>query len=587
MRLAAIAMFPLLAACAAVAPGTPPGGAGESDDARFARHADQALEETWREFPEFAFRVGRYEYADRLTVPDQANRDRSLAFHERQIRALAAFDPATLSPSKRVDLALMRNYYESRRWNLATFKAWQWQPSLYNVGDSFGRMLTTEYAPLDTRLRHMLARLEHVPAYYAAARASIHEPTLEHTRLARVQNDGALVIFNENLTMKVDGSGLLPEEKALFKARQKAARAAMSGYGVFLLNLENRLKSDGARSFRIGRELYEQKFAHDIQSRFTAEELYRMAVAEKARLHDSMEKLSREVWPRYLGTTPMPADRLDLIRAVMDELAKRHTTREGFVDAIRRQIPELEAFVREKDLVTQDPTRPLQVREMPGYMRGNAGASISPPGPYDPRANTYYNVSPLDGFSPEAAESYLRENNDWTLQLLNIHEAVPGHYTQLVHANKSPSVVKAVFGNGSMIEGWAVFGEKLMMDAGYGGGTPEMWLAWMKWNLRAVVNTILDYEIQTRGMERPAAMSLMMREAFQQQAQADEKWQRATLSQVQLTSYYNGYVEITALRDEHRARLGPRFSVKGFNDRFLSYGNAPVKLIRELMQEPD
>ena len=56
---------------------------------------------------------------------------------------------------------------------------------------------------------------------------------------------------------------------------------------------------------------------------------------------------------------------------------------------------------------------------------------------------------------------------------------------------------------------------------------------------------------------------------------------------MQLTSYYNGYVEITALRDEQRARLGSGFSGKGFNDRFLSYGNAPVKLIRELMQEPD
>lgn len=586
MRLAAIALALLLTACSAP-PGTRADGSMGTDDARFARHTEQVLEEMWREFPEFAFRVGRYDYADRLTVPDQGSRDRSLAFYDRQLRQLAAFDPARLSPSRRVDLTLMRSSFESRRWSLVTFRAWQWQPSTYNVGEAFGRLLTTEYAPLDTRLRHFMARLERVPAYYAAARASIHEPTLEHTRLALVQNKGALPIFGGDVERKTEGSGLNAAEKARFRALLDAARTAMSGYIAHLTELEVRLKAGGARSFRIGRELYEQKFAHEIQSRFTAEELYRMAVAEKARLHEGMEKLAREVWPRYLGTRPMPADRLELIRAVMDELSLRHTTREGFVEAIRRQIPELEAFVRDKDLLTQDPTRPLQVREMPGYMRGQAAASISSPGPYDPRANTYYNVSPLDGFSPEEAESFLRENNDWTLQLLNIHEAVPGHYTQLVHANKSASVVKAIFGNGSMIEGWAVFGEKLMMDAGYGGGTPEMWLAWMKWNLRAVVNTILDYEIQTRGMERAAAMSLMMREAFQQQAQADEKWQRATLSQVQLASYYNGYVEITALRDEHRARLGSGFSVKSFNDRFLSYGSAPVKLIRELMQEPN
>ncbi|HSW84768.1 MAG TPA: DUF885 family protein, partial [Usitatibacter sp.] len=198
-------------------------------------------------------------------------------------------------------------------------------------------------------------------------------------------------------------------------------------------------------------------------------------------------------------------------------------------------------------------------------------------------ANTYYNVTPLDPSKAAANESFLREYNDWTLQILNIHEAVPGHYTQLVHANKSPSLVTAVFANGSMIEGWAVFGEKVMLDAGYGNNAPEMWLMWMKWNLRSVMNTILDYEIQTMNLDREAAMRYMTREAFQEETEAVEKWTRASRTQVQLTSYFNGYSEITALRDEMRAKQGSAFSVKGFNNKFLSYGNAPIRLIREVM----
>jgi uncharacterized protein (DUF885 family) len=105
----------------------------------------------------------------------------------------------------------------------------------------------------------------------------------------------------------------------------------------------------------------------------------------------------------------------------------------------------------------------------------------------------------------------------------------------------------------------------------------------MKWNLRSVVNTILDYQIQTKNLGRDAAMTMMTREAFQQETEATEKWRRATLTQVQLTSYYNGYAEITALRDEMRARQGASFSVKRFNNQFLSYGSAPVRSIRELM----
>jgi uncharacterized protein (DUF885 family) len=122
-----------------------------------------------------------------------------------------------------------------------------------------------------------------------------------------------------------------------------------------------------------------------------------------------------------------------------------------------------------------------------------------------------------------------------------------------------------------------------MLDAGYGNNAPEMWLMWMKWNLRSVMNTILDYEIQTMNLDREAAMRYMTREAFQEETEAVEKWRRASLSQVQLTSYFNGYAEITALRDEMRAKQGSAFSVKGFNNKFLSYGNAPIRRIREVM----
>jgi uncharacterized protein (DUF885 family) len=156
---------------------------------------------------------------------------------------------------------------------------------------------------------------------------------------------------------------------------------------------------------------------------------------------------------------------------------------------------------------------------------------------------------------------------------------------QLLHANKTRSVVKTIFGSGSMIEGWAVYGERMMMEAGYGDNAPEMWLMWMKWNLRAVCNTIIDVEIQTGDMDRDRLVSFLTREAFQSRSEAELKWRRAALTQVQLVSYYDGYAEILALREEEKARLGRNFSTKDFNNRFLSYGSAPVRYIRELMRE--
>ncbi len=575
----------LLAAPVAAAAAGPPAAPAAKDDARFERHVEQLLDGYWRLHPSYAFTVGYYKYADQLLVPDPAARTATLQFIDKELATLKTFSETSLSPPNRIDLMLLRNQLESDRWHLQVFKGWQWQPSNYNVADSFARQLTTPYAPLEKRLRDMLARLAKVPAFYKAAAANLDHPTLVHTELALEQNQGALGVFDDELRTQVDGSKLSAAEKAAFHQRVAAAKTAITGYIDFLTALKEKLKKGEGRNFRIGKELYAQKFAYDIGSGYTADQLYVKAKAEKAALHDRMEKLARGLWPKYLGAKPMPSDRLELINAVITELSKHHTTPAKFVETIRQQIPELEKFVREHDLVDQDATRPLVVRETPPYLRGVAGAGVDAPGPYDPTANTYYNVSPLEGYTAERAESYLREYNDWMLQLLNIHEAVPGHYVQLLHANKSRSLVKSIFGNDAMSEGWAVYSERMLLDAGYGGATPELWLVWSKWNLRSVCNTIIDYEIHTGELTREQMVTFLTREAFQSEAEAVNKWRRATVSQVQLTSYFDGYSEITALRDEEKARLGSKFNLRDFNNQFLSYGSAPVKYIRELLHE--
>jgi len=218
-------------------------------------------------------------------------------------------------------------------------------------------------------------------------------------------------------------------------------------------------------------------------------------------------------------------------------------------------------------------------------MAGVAGASISAPGPYDKEGDTFYNVGSLAAYTPEGAESFLREYNKYILQILNIHEAIPGHYTQLVYSNQSPSLIKSLFGNGAMIEGWAVYTERMMLESGYGAGeeSDEMWLMYYKWNLRATCNTILDYSVHTKDLRKEDALHLLVDEAFQQQAEAEGKWKRVSLTQVQLCSYFTGYTEIYDFREELKKQEGDKFSLKAFHEKFLSYGSAPVKFIKELM----
>ena len=111
-------------------------------------------------------------------------------------------------------------------------------------------------------------------------------------------------------------------------------------------------------------------------------------------------------------------------------------------------------------------------------------------------------------------------------------------------------------------------------------------LLWDKWNMRVTLNTIIDHAIQVDNMSENEVVKMLRRDGFQEEAEARGKWLRATLSQVQLSSYFTGYSEIYALREELKQKEGKGFDLKAFHENFLSYGSAPVKYIRELMLGP-
>ncbi|WP_201983849.1 DUF885 domain-containing protein [Hymenobacter rubidus] len=552
-------------------------------DTRFDAFKNQFIEALWRQNPDYASSQGYHKYDSLLVIPNAAQRQSDDAFAQKYLASLATFSLDSLTPNNQIDLRLLRNELRAERWYADTLKNWQWNPASYNLGASVGDLLNGRHYPLDRRLRNISDKISHAAEYYAAAKANISDPTKEHTVLALKQNAGGLAVFGKALADSVVKSGLSDAEKKTMMDRVAAARTAVEGYMGFLEG--DVLKAGKFRSFRIGKSLFEQKFAYDIQSRFSAAELYQEAQKHKAELLHDMGRRAARLYPKYFPGQKAPADSLALITAVINQLTLKHAPRDGFVDAVKRQIPTLVAFVNDKKLLTQDPSKPLVVRETPLYMRGSgAGASVSAPGPYDKGANTYYNVEPIPAdWTPAQAESYLREYNDYTLQILNIHEAIPGHYTQLVYANRSPSLVKSIFGNGAMVEGWAVYAERMMLENGYGNNSDEMWLLWDKWNMRSTLNAVIDHAIQVDNMSEEEVVKLLRREGFQEEAEARGKWLRATLSQVQLSSYFTGYTEIYALREELKKKEGKDFDLKAFNENFLSYGSAPVKYIRELM----
>ena len=547
-------------------------------DQQFDSYKDQFVEALWKNNPEWASAAGYHKYDSVLLVPNEQNRKQNMQFAKAHLDSLKQYKLEKLSDNNKTDAQMMQNFLQGVIFNSSQLKAFEWDPSVYNVSGAFAEILNGNYDSLDNRLRNFNRKMKTIPAYYEAAKSNIKNPTIEHTELAIAQNLGGVSVFEKDLTTALSKSGLSETEKKAIKTNAETAVKSIKGFTAWLQKFENK----SPRSFRLGKDLYAKKFDLEIQSGYSADQVYQKALDYKKDLHQKMFVLADKLWVKYMDKQPKPTDKLLLIRQVIDKISLQHTTPENFQSEIEKQIPELTAYVKAKDLLYIDPSKPLVVRKEPDYMAGVAGASISAPGPYDKNANTYYNVGSLSGWTAEESESYLREYNDYILQILNIHEAIPGHYTQLVYSNQSPSIIKSILGNGAMIEGWAVYTEKMMLESGY-KNSDEMWLMYYKWNLRTVCNTILDYSVHTKDMSKEAGLDLLTREAFQQQAEANGKWRRVTLSQVQLCSYFTGYIEIYDFREELKQKQGKDFDLKAFHEKFLSYGSAPVKYIRQLM----
>ncbi|MBC7819502.1 MAG: DUF885 domain-containing protein, partial [Planctomycetaceae bacterium] len=240
-------------------------------------------------------------------------------------------------------------------------------------------------------------------------------------------------------------------------------------------------------------------------------------------------------------------------------------------------------FVRKRDLVTIPPDS-LDIFLMPEFQRGVSIAYCDSPGPLDVGQKTYYAVSPIPAdWTEKQVGSFLREYNFRSIHDLTIHEAMPGHFLQLAHSNRSPRRLRALLSSGTFVEGWGVYSEQLMSEEGFLDRDPLMRLIALKWYLRGVANSILDQAIHVDGMNREDAMKLMVHDTFQEEREAALKWVRAQLTSTQLSTYFVGYQEHRDLRTAAEKSWADKFTLKRYHDGTLSFGSPPVRFVKALL----
>jgi uncharacterized protein (DUF885 family) len=380
-----------------------------------------------------------------------------------------------------------------------------------------------------------------------------------HAETAVKQNAGLVSMLEGEIAQRL--ATLPAAQQESLRASVSRARSALSQHQIWL---EKRLVPEAKGDFRLGEKLYDAKLGFALFSPLTRQEIRARAEAELATTRAAMYDIARQVLKGRRGAPSLPekpgaAQQQAAIRAALELANADRPRRDGVLEAARAALTEATQFVREKHLVSL-PDEPLEIVEMPAFKQGVALAYCDSPGPLDAGQKTIYAVSPIPASWTRAqTDSFLREYNSRSIRNLTVHEAMPGHYLQLAHANRYPSTLRAVLGSGPFVEGWAVYAERQMVDAGFGGGDPLMRLVQLKWYLRTIVNALLDQAVHVDGISRNAAMKLMTETGFQEEREAAGKWTRAQLTSAQLPVYFVGAQEHLALRAEAERRAGAAF----------------------------
>ena len=484
-------------------------------------------------------------------------------FHTR----LAALAKDSLSAEDKADYEIIDNGINLQLLEYEKIQSYKHNPTEYVelVGNALFNPFVLEYAPIETRYRAIIQRLNKVPALMGQGKANLMDAPEIWNKVAREENEGNLDLIDKTLREKAPASMKADYDKAAGPALD-----ALRGFTKFLADDLSKKTSD----WRLGKANYDPKFAYTLVSGKSPEQVLAEAEAALKDVRDQMAKLAAPL----------------TVKAALDKIAEQHTTPGMYMEQAKKDLEEATNFVKEKHLVDFPQSANLQVIPTPEFMRGIysvAGFNAAPA--LEPQLGAFYWVTPIPADWPKARiESKLREYNRYGMMEITVHEAMPGHYVQFQFANnlepKSRRVLRSIYGNGPYVEGWAFYTQQMMSDEGFMNNSKELRLTLMKQELRAIANAILDIRLQTMGMTEQQAMDLMMNDTFQEKEEATGKFQRAQLSSCQLPMYFIGWRGWLDARADYEKRKGSAFQLEQFHDAALKESAVPLPVLGPLLQ---
>ena len=463
----------------------------------------------------------------------------------------------------RVDAAALRAALRRSVFEHEELRTHELSPNGY-VGTALSgcnELILGDFAPLPERARSLLSRLEQVPGVLDAMRENIKNPPAVFATVGAEMARGGVGFARSVIP------GVGEEVPDLRDELRSAGDAAAEAFENAADYLEGLAECSGV-PFHVGRERYEWLIREyhmlDMDSA-GLRDLGRRVLAETTA---KMEDVSREI------------DASKTTKEIMDDLKSEHPPASGLRQHYAAEMARARDFVLEHDLVTVPADEELDVIDTPAFLRKILPyAAYHPAGPFEKKQRGLFYVTPADeSLSLEEQEKQLRGHSVHTIPVIALHEAYPGHHLQLVRANLNRRKVRRLLWNTVFIEGWALYCEEMMKDAGFYADA-RTHLGQLKETRWRAARVVVDVGLQLGEMSVDETIEFMMSEVGLEKVNATAEVKRYTGNPTQPSSYLVGKLAILSIRERYEARAGAAFDLKTFHDELLELGSIQPALV--------
>ena len=559
-----------------------PSLAAESEDGEYEAVAEEYIKGYLGAHPLEGTALGLHEYDGKITDYSRLALDAELSRLRRFDDRLAKFDPGKLSPRQSIDLRILQAAVKKDLFEMQDMSVFERNPMIYARAADVNVYIKRNFAPLEDRVRSLVAIESQIPNILIAARTNLNAVVPKpYVELAIQIAKGSADFLKKDLVAAI---GNLKDEQlrvAFHEANRRGANA-LNDYAAWL---EREKLPKASMDFALGEEKFGRFLAQtqlvDLSPQKILEIGLEQLKAEQAAFAEAAKKIDPNKSP------------IEVFKQIQSE----HPTPQNLIADVAKDLDKIRKYVLSQHLVSIPSEIRAKVKETPQYLRATSFASMDTPGPFEKRANeAYYYVTPAENDWPEKQkEEWLTAFNYYTSDVVSIHEAYPGHYVQFLHLNTSPAnKVEKIFGSYEFVEGWAHYCEKMMLDEGYDSSTnstpseddvkraAKYRMAQADEALLRLCRLCVSIKMHTQKMSLDEATKFFRENCYYEEKPARQEAMRGTFDPGYL-NYTLGKLQILKLRDDYKAQQGDDFSLQKFHNELLNHGMPPIRLLREIM----